>query len=69
MRKITKAVFFAAFLLASAIVSSGQSPASKDARGSLVVGGGDRQGMRYPLLGAAAGLEVGPGTGGRHRSN
>ena len=37
MRKITKAVFFAAFLLASAIVSSGQSPASKDARGSLVV--------------------------------
>jgi len=37
MRRIIKAVFFAVFLLTSAIVSLGQSPASKDARGSLVV--------------------------------
>jgi hypothetical protein len=37
MRKPEKAVFFAVLLLASLMVSLAQGPASKDARGSLVV--------------------------------
>lgn len=37
MRNIAKAVFFGILLFASAIASAGQSPTSKDARGSLVV--------------------------------
>jgi len=37
MRKPAKAIFFAVLLVVSAIASSGQTQASKDARGSLVV--------------------------------
>jgi hypothetical protein len=37
MRRMIEAVFFAVFLLTSAIVSLGQSPVSKDTCGSLVV--------------------------------
>jgi hypothetical protein len=37
MRKPATAIFFAVLLVTSAIASSGQTPASKDARGSLAV--------------------------------
>jgi hypothetical protein len=37
MRKPATAIFFAVLLVVSAIAGSGQTPASKDARGSLVV--------------------------------
>src|SRR5260370_25884791 len=51
MRRIIKAVFFAVFLLTSAIVSLGQSPASKDARGLLVVVFKDGHSQSFPLAG------------------